>query len=510
MFSSTYYGFWEFWAPYDPQAGYYGQQKVVFDGPNKKIYVVPDSGSISVKEDIYSNWKEWVQVRDHAKYEQAIRVSGGDPIADGTTTGDIYFLINGWQIIVDQNLDIYGVIFSDDFDSPFLREDGTNIVINRVSNLVQTLTPDTDLERSAQFGGRCIIDFEAIQTGADYPYGTWGRPVNNFEDAIQLSIKYGLEEFYVRNGTGSLATTMRGYTVSSSSRNNKIIIAASANIAGTTFQNITLEGSLNGQQVQGYNCQLNDITQFNGSFEQCALAGTLYPYNGANIVLAHCHSIIPGIQAPAVDFGTVTEACNVSVRGYNGGFRIVNMTSNSITGTFEIDAGRIRLEPSCTNGYLSIRGVAQVIDNSNGTVVDTTALVENLISTKLAPDFASVRQDIANVSVDVSTVGTDVTVLSGDVANVQTSVDQIGTDIATVQGDITQIGTDIATIQDTIDNAGFGGLTPAQANMLLEMYDLLGLDPTKPLIVTENSRTAGTISQTINTNSTSTTVTRNP
>jgi hypothetical protein len=37
------------------------------------------------------------------------------------------------------------------------------------------------------------------------------------------------------------------------------------------------------------------------------------------------------------------------------------------------------------------------------------------------------------------------------------------------------------------------GLTTTQATMLLEMYELLGLDPTKPLVVTKTARTAGTI-----------------
>jgi hypothetical protein len=53
------------------------------------------------------------------------------------------------------------------------------------------------------------------------------------------------------------------------------------------------------------------------------------------------------------------------------------------------------------------------------------------------------------------------------------------------------------------------GLTPAQATLLTEIYTLYGLDPTKPLIVTDTSRTAGPgITQTINSNSSSTTITR--
>jgi len=52
------------------------------------------------------------------------------------------------------------------------------------------------------------------------------------------------------------------------------------------------------------------------------------------------------------------------------------------------------------------------------------------------------------------------------------------------------------------------GLTPAQLTMLTELYNLMGLSMTEPLIVTETTRTAGTISQTISSNAGGTTVTR--
>lgn len=53
-----------------------------------------------------------------------------------------------------------------------------------------------------------------------------------------------------------------------------------------------------------------------------------------------------------------------------------------------------------------------------------------------------------------------------------------------------------------------GGLTDNQAIMLSEIYSLYGLDPTKPLIVTENTREVGSIYQAIDNVSVSTTVTR--
>ena len=55
------------------------------------------------------------------------------------------------------------------------------------------------------------------------------------------------------------------------------------------------------------------------------------------------------------------------------------------------------------------------------------------------------------------------------------------------------------------------GLTDIQATMLLEIYRLYGLDPTKPLVVTQGSRsvTGANITQTITSGAIQTTIVRN-
>lgn len=134
------YGYWEFWAPYNPSEGVYGYQSTIFDGINKLILIDPAASEISVREDIYSNWKEWTQVRDNSKFDPAIRTTGGDPVGGGEFSGDIYFLINGWRLLLSSSATINGVLFSDDFPSPYIQQPGTSLVTNRVSALVQTVT----------------------------------------------------------------------------------------------------------------------------------------------------------------------------------------------------------------------------------------------------------------------------------------------------------------------------------------------------------------------------------
>jgi hypothetical protein len=133
------YGYWEFWAPYDPANGYYGDQKCIFDGENKLIYINPNISQINIKQDLYSNWKEWVQVRDNSKFLPAIRSTGGDPVGSGVYTGDVYFLINNWRIFLDHAVDITGVLYSDNYSSPYITSNNATLVNSTVSNLVQTV-----------------------------------------------------------------------------------------------------------------------------------------------------------------------------------------------------------------------------------------------------------------------------------------------------------------------------------------------------------------------------------
>lgn len=129
------YGYWEFWAPIDPANGFFGEHICSFDGDNKLIYINPEISTVDVRTDLYSDWKEWVQVRENSKYLPAIRATGGDPVGSGLYAGDIYFLINGWRVVITHDIVMTGVLYSDDYPSPFIIQPGGG-VRSVVSNLV--------------------------------------------------------------------------------------------------------------------------------------------------------------------------------------------------------------------------------------------------------------------------------------------------------------------------------------------------------------------------------------
>ena len=160
-----------------------------------------------------------------------------------------------------------------------------------------------------------------------------------------------------------------------------------------------------------------------------------------------------------------------------------------------------------------------------------TTLNSNVSTLPNAPTVTQIRQEIDTNSTQLQSIAANTSTISTNVINVpvttwgvktagNTAVGTFGAALAAASSG----GVDPSVIAgavwaaNTVDYnaAGTMGnvmnqtnvLTPEQTTMMLEMYRLMGLDPTKPLVVTQTARTAGTITQTIDSTPTTTTVTR--
>lgn len=120
--------------------------KFSFDGENLKIKMLEDAvenGRISFSTvELYSAWKEWVQIGDNAKFLPAFRVLGGDPIGGGQFVGFYLFFRNdlGWRgvppAINPCTVIIDGSFFGEDPDLEVmenLEAQATDLIINRSS-----------------------------------------------------------------------------------------------------------------------------------------------------------------------------------------------------------------------------------------------------------------------------------------------------------------------------------------------------------------------------------------
>jgi len=131
------------------QNDYWQQNHKIFFDPIKRLAIVYDSvTTLDIKIDLYSDMKEWMKLpqRDNLKYNPPCRAIGGDTTSGGQFAGDIYFMQNGWKISYDPTkVQVTGVIFSDDFDTPWVYSANLEPVYPvQVSSLVTAVAPSLE------------------------------------------------------------------------------------------------------------------------------------------------------------------------------------------------------------------------------------------------------------------------------------------------------------------------------------------------------------------------------
>lgn len=192
------YNTWWNWADYPGQ-------KVVFDGPNRIIYISEGVTELDVKIDIYSAWKEWVinspESPEGSAYLKAFTAIGGDPITTSQNVGATYFLENGWRIQPfpaaggsGYVLTVTGNIYTRETgENPFLFAQGVSVSLVR-SNIVDLIRVEAlgvnitnnDIQAIADAvtpatAAAVWQELEADHIGA----GTFGRKVGRIATKIQ-------------------------------------------------------------------------------------------------------------------------------------------------------------------------------------------------------------------------------------------------------------------------------------------------------------------------------------
>lgn len=114
------------------------QEKVDFDGINKYIRVYSHVTSLDLRSELYSAWIRWLPLQDNTKFLPAMKYSGFDQIPGGET-GGVFFLINGWKLIVSiESVTINGILYSEDYPTPYFNQALTPVFPAQVSSYVHS------------------------------------------------------------------------------------------------------------------------------------------------------------------------------------------------------------------------------------------------------------------------------------------------------------------------------------------------------------------------------------
>lgn len=113
-------------------------KKVAFNGLERTITVNDDVTALNLQADVWSRWVDWAALPGNDYHALAMRRTGYDTIPGGRS-GLIYFLRNGWKLVVDMNkVRITGVLYSDDYETAYWSASGLPIYPATVSALVNS------------------------------------------------------------------------------------------------------------------------------------------------------------------------------------------------------------------------------------------------------------------------------------------------------------------------------------------------------------------------------------
>lgn len=116
------------------------REKVDFDGTNRIIRVYPSVTTLNIRTEVYSAWVRWLPLQNNTAFLPAMRYSGFDTIPGGET-GGVFFLINGWKLVLDiESVAINGVLYSEDYPSAYFSAETLNPVYPaQVSSYVSSI-----------------------------------------------------------------------------------------------------------------------------------------------------------------------------------------------------------------------------------------------------------------------------------------------------------------------------------------------------------------------------------
>lgn len=277
--------------------------------------------------------------------------------------------------------------------------DVTNVNQVSVSSSNSAGLQDLSTLLSASYQGEVCVSPSRGQSGTTIPLGTRSTPVDNLADAKLIADREGLHQIRILESmTFENVDFSGGYRFTSDSPATiAITVAPSANLLNCDFEFCFVQGEMDGNNIYRQ-CLIGDVDFTNGFMFQCSLYGTVLCKTEGTLAIFDCFSnTLAGQPNPKIDFNGTGE---LLLRNYSGVIELLNHTDDSGDGDVCIDmaSGVVIVQPSCTAGFVPVRGIARVDDFSTGTcnVVDLTV---NQSIEDNAASLSVINQGVKNASI---------------------------------------------------------------------------------------------------------------
>lgn len=214
---------------------------------------------------------------------------------------------------------------------------------------------------------RVYVDTDALSNGD----GTAGDPFDNIGDTVDYAEANGIK-IIVTYAEITLDRNLKNFVVMGTG--HPVINCAGYDLKNTEFIHCTLRGTYL-DSIIATSSTLDDGFSLNGDFENCGLGGDLTCIDGGDVVLANCWSVMPGLARPTISLNGAGSS-SLSIRSLSAGLTILDVNNVLDVVTVEMSQGKLTLDSTCTAGVISVRGISQFTDNSNGSTVDISGLFQ--------------------------------------------------------------------------------------------------------------------------------------
>lgn len=236
--------------------------------------------------------------------------------------------------------------------------------------------------QAAAFMGKVAVDQSSDFAGTTFPLGTRNFPLNNFTDALAVARARGIINFCcIGHNVLSEDFSDKFIFTGDSQETSSIHINDIAQVQGCEFVDAALSGALDGV-ASLKDCSVGAVSGFNGIMAHCGITGPVSctDIEDQTAEFLECYSEIAGGgpgSFPYIDMNGAASP-DLLVRNWKGGLGIRNQSRSDFVASLDVESGRVTVDSDVTAGDLTIRGSAEIDDNSGNQATVTDRTIEFL------------------------------------------------------------------------------------------------------------------------------------
>lgn len=281
----------------------------------------------------------------------------------GVTLARVIEIINGYTVTFEDGQ--YAVNLA-----------GANSNIGDVTNVNQVsirsansagLTYSKEVEDQSFTDARIWIDTINGLSGTQFPRGTPGDPVSNLDDAQSIILARNMPKRIHLRGVIILDSgdNISGYDFEGASAELATIDFGNSTSDEVVISGIDLSGESNGILTAKNTSSFSTFIGFEGQMVNGGLGGTTtLGGDGSNSYqFIDCHSDETGDTLAIIDCNNIANL-SLSIRGFDGGVRIINVSESGSQISVDLNSGHCHLDSSVTIGDIVVRGSGYITDDS--------------------------------------------------------------------------------------------------------------------------------------------------